>query len=101
MCAFDNRHQRIAVRRRKHYAVHAAADHIFDNVDLAGNVRFLRGTFPDNVHAKVFAGGVRACFDALPEMVRDAFGNDGDFLLTRSAGASTFVTRRKNNCDEK
>ena len=76
--ALDDRNQGVTMRRRQDDRVHAAVDRIFYNVDLAAVVRLAGGPVPGDVDAQLFGRRLGAGMDALPEEVRNAFGDDGD-----------------------
>ena len=82
---FHGRNERFIVERREHDAIDAAADEVFDDLDLLLAVIFLQRTFPDDVYGDALSGefdlslfGARV--DGFPEFMGRAFGNDGDLI---------------------
>ena len=87
--AFDDWNKGVAVRRRQNYPIHTAIDRVLDDVDLAAVIGLLGGAFPHHLDAKFLSGGLSARVNALPEEMRDAFGNDRDhpFAAVTIAGS--------------
>src|SRR5262249_50812527 len=93
--AFDDRHQRVAVRRREHDSIDSTIDRIFDDVDLPAVIGLLSRSLPDDLNAKLFTCGVGSSVDALPEEVGDAFWNHSYSSLAR--GFSVAVRCEEND----